>query len=39
MDHDVNIVKYTEYVTIVIRKDGYYIEQDEHAHDIIDPAK
>lgn len=39
MDHDVNIVKYTEYVTIVIRKTGYYIEQDEHPPDIIDPVK
>jgi hypothetical protein len=39
MDNDVNIVNYTEYVTIVIRKDGYYIEQDEHTHDIIDPVK
>ena len=32
MDHDVNIMNYTDATTIVIQKVGYYIEQAEHSN-------
>ena len=30
IDHNVNIVSYNQYASIVIQKEGYYIQQSEH---------
>ena len=36
MDHNVNIMKYTNCCVIVIQNDGYYVEQSECADESID---
>ena len=39
MDHNVNIMKYTEATTIIIQKVGYYIERGEYSCDMDVPSK